>query len=100
MEAWIAPQAYPWNWSAIVEQRDRYFFGLDETGHIGLRVFLDDHWRECVSAAQVPLDGVIPYSRDFRYQQWPYHLYQWAGGWSSENHWPFRPEAFFRAERD
>ena len=54
-EAWIAPQAYPWNWNAIVKQRDRYFFGLDETGHIGLRVFIDDHWRECVSATQVPL---------------------------------------------
>jgi len=53
-EAWIAPQAYPWDWNAIVEQTDRYFFGLDETGHIGLRVFIDDHWRECVSATQVP----------------------------------------------
>ena len=53
-EAWIAPQAYPWNWSAIVEQKNRYFFGLDATGHIGLRVFVDDQWRECVSATQVP----------------------------------------------
>ncbi len=24
-EAWIAPQAYPWNWNAIVEQEKRYF---------------------------------------------------------------------------
>jgi hypothetical protein len=53
-EAWIAPQAYPWNWNAIVEQRDRYFFGLDATGHIGLRVFIDSYWRECVSATPVP----------------------------------------------
>jgi hypothetical protein len=53
-EAWIAPQAYPWNWNAIVEQRDRYFFGLDATGHIGLRVFVDSYWRECVSATPVP----------------------------------------------
>ena len=53
-EAWIAPQAYPWNWNAIVEQKDRYFFGLDATGHIGLRVFVDDQWRECVSGTQVP----------------------------------------------
>ena len=53
-EAWIAPQAYPWNWNAIVEQKNRYFFGLDATGHIGLRVFVDDQWRECVSAMQVP----------------------------------------------
>jgi len=53
-ETWIAPQAYPWNWNAIVEQKKRYFFGLDATGHIGLRVFIDDQWRECISAAQVP----------------------------------------------
>jgi hypothetical protein len=53
-EAWIAPQAYPWNWNAIVEQKNRYFFGLDATGHIGLRAFIDDQWRECVSATQVP----------------------------------------------
>jgi hypothetical protein len=100
-EAWIAPQAYPWNWNAIVEQRDRYFFGLDETGHIGLRVFIADHWRECVSATQVPLmEWSHIDSRDFRSQQWPYYLYRSAGGWSSENHWPFRPEAPLRAERD
>jgi len=43
---------------------------------------------------------VVPYSRDCRSQLWPYHLYQWAGGWSSENQWPFRPEAPLRAERD
>lgn len=54
IEAWIAPQAYPWNWNAIVEQKDRYYFGLDATGHIGLRVFIDSYWRECVSAIQVP----------------------------------------------
>src|SRR3954463_6687594 len=48
-EAWIAPQAYPWNWNAIIEQKNRYFFGLDATGHIGVRVFVDDQWRECVS---------------------------------------------------
>jgi len=54
VEAWIAPQAYPWNWSAIVEQKKRYFFGIDATGHIALRVYIDDQWREIVSAAEVP----------------------------------------------
>jgi hypothetical protein len=53
-ETWIAPQAYPWNWNAIVAQKNRYFFGLDATGHIALRVYLDDQWRECISAAEVP----------------------------------------------
>ncbi|MGA8153607.1 MAG: LamG domain-containing protein [Terriglobales bacterium] len=53
-ETWIAPHAYPWNWNAIVEQKKRYFFGLDATGHIGLRVYIDDQWRECISAAEVP----------------------------------------------
>lgn len=51
---WIAPQAYPWNWNAIAEQENRYFFGLDATGHIGLRVLLDGQWRECVSDAAIP----------------------------------------------
>jgi hypothetical protein len=53
-EAWIAPQAYPWNWGAIVERKNRYFFGLDATGHVGLRVYIDGQWRECVSGTQVP----------------------------------------------
>lgn len=53
-EAWVAPQAYPWNWSAIVERKNRYFFGLDATGHIALRVNIDKQWRECVSNAQIP----------------------------------------------
>ncbi len=53
-EAWIAPQAYPWNWGAIVERKNRYFFGLDATGHVGLRVYIDNQWRECVSGTQVP----------------------------------------------
>jgi hypothetical protein len=53
-EAWLAPQAYPWNWSAIVERKNRYFFGLDATGHIALRVYIDKQWRECVSATQIP----------------------------------------------
>ena len=49
-EAWIAPQAYPWNWNAIVEQENRYFFGLDATGHIGFRVFDDRQLtRVCLS---------------------------------------------------
>jgi Concanavalin A-like lectin/glucanases superfamily len=54
LEAWIAPQSYPWNWSSIVERKNRYYFGLDATGHIGLRVYIDNQWRECVSGAQVP----------------------------------------------
>jgi hypothetical protein len=53
-EAWIAPQAYPWNWSAIVERKNRYFFGLDATGHIAVRANIDKQWRECVSSAQIP----------------------------------------------
>lgn len=53
-ETWIAPQAYPWNWNAILEQKNRYFFGVDATGHIGLRVFIDDQWRECISTKEIP----------------------------------------------
>lgn len=51
--AWVAPQAYPWNWCAIVAQEGRYFFGVDATGHVGLRLLIDKQWEECVSGARI-----------------------------------------------
>jgi len=38
IEAWVAPQAYPYNWCAVVNQeRDHkagYFFGIDDFGRV------------------------------------------------------------------
>ncbi|MFC1739451.1 LamG domain-containing protein [Planctomycetota bacterium] len=51
VEAWVAPQAYPYNWCAIVNQaRDEeagYFFGIDAFARVGLHVAVDGKWRQC-----------------------------------------------------
>ena len=58
-EAWVAPQVYPWNWAAIVnqerEQKEGWFFGVSGEGRIGLRVAIDGKWNECISKSQLPL---------------------------------------------
>lgn len=41
IEAWIAPQEYPFNWAAIVDHLDNksgYFLGMDVKGQIGFRI--------------------------------------------------------------
>jgi len=59
IEAWVAIQAYPWTWCAVVNQeRDRksgYFFGLDPEGRFGLHVAVDGQWRESRSTVHLPL---------------------------------------------
>ena len=58
IEAWVAPQAYPWNWCAIVNQeKDHeagYFFGIDQIGHVGLHLAVDGKWHECTSKETIP----------------------------------------------
>jgi len=58
VEAWVAPQAYPWNWCAVVnQQRDHkagYFFGIDVIGHVGLHLAVDGKWYECTSEDTIP----------------------------------------------
>jgi hypothetical protein len=58
IEAWVVPQAYPWNWCAIVNQEKEhkvgYFFGIDDIGHVGLHVAIDGKWYECNSEASIP----------------------------------------------
>jgi len=70
IQAWIAPQTYPWNWTAIVSQheklsgeksqqpqhsREYLFFGLDATGHLGAKLSINDRVYECISREQLPL---------------------------------------------
>ncbi|HUT30486.1 MAG TPA: LamG domain-containing protein [Sedimentisphaerales bacterium] len=59
VESWIAPQAYPWNWCAIVNQekdhKAGYFFGIDVIGHVGLHLAVDGKWYECTT------DGTVPF---------------------------------------
>jgi hypothetical protein len=58
VEAWIAPQAYPWNWCAIVNQekdhKAGYFFGIDVIGRVGLHLAVDGKWYECTSEDTIP----------------------------------------------
>jgi hypothetical protein len=58
VEAWVAPQAYPWNWCAIVNQEKEhkagYFFGIDEIGHVGLHLAVNGKWYECTSEETIP----------------------------------------------
>ena len=58
IEAWVVPQAYPWNWCAIVNQEKKhksgYFFGIDDIGHVGLRLAIDGKWYECTSEKTIP----------------------------------------------
>ncbi len=59
IEAWIAPQTYPWNWTAVVshevDNRGGYFFGVNALGQVGFHMAVNDDWRKCVSDANIPL---------------------------------------------
>ena len=59
IEAWIAPQTYPWNWTAIVshevDHRGGYFFGVNALGQVGFQMAVNDDWRKCVSDVKIPL---------------------------------------------
>ncbi len=59
VEAWVAPQTYPWNWCPIVTQnQDRkagFYFGVDADGHVGLHMAIGKDWRVCTSEASLPL---------------------------------------------
>jgi len=61
IEAWVAPQTYPWNWVGIVDQekdhKEGFFFGVSANGNVGLGVaaMSDGHWVMCVSREQIEL---------------------------------------------
>ena len=58
VEAWIAPQAYPYNWCAIVNQekdhKKGYLLGIDHWGRVGLLVAVKGKWVECRTDDSVP----------------------------------------------
>jgi len=62
ISAWIAPQEYSWNVSAIVNQMKGYFkegylFGIDHRGRLVGAVSSGpkNRWRECISNESLPL---------------------------------------------
>ena len=59
VEAWVALDAYPWNWVPIVDwEQDMqagYLFGIDPYGRIGLHAAVAGSWRVLSSNGIVPL---------------------------------------------
>jgi len=59
VEAWIAIDAYPWNWAPIVDQRDEensgFFFGVDSFGHLGLQAAIGTGWQSLATSQPLPL---------------------------------------------
>jgi hypothetical protein len=61
IEAWVAPQTYPWNWTGIVDRekdhKEGFFFGVSANGNVGLGVaaMSDGHWVMCVSREKIEL---------------------------------------------
>jgi hypothetical protein len=59
IEAWVAPQAYPWNWAGIVDQekdqKEGFFFGVSANGNVGLGVaaISDGQWIMCISTEKI-----------------------------------------------
>lgn len=59
VEAWIAIDAYPWNWAPIVDQRKQeqagFFFGVDSFGHLGLQAEIGGQWQSVTTNRPLPL---------------------------------------------
>ena len=59
IEAYIAVNAYPWNWVPLVDQSRKqdagYSFGLDAGGRLGLQVSVQGKWQNLLSADPLPL---------------------------------------------
>ena len=58
-EAWIAIDAYPWNWAPIIDQRKEekagFLFGIDSFGHLGLQAEIGGAWVTLTASQQLPL---------------------------------------------
>ncbi len=59
VEAWLAPQEYSWNWTAIANQStdslSGFFFGINYAGYLGLSVAVEGVWKTVVSTEKIPL---------------------------------------------
>lgn len=59
VEAFVAVNAYPWNWVPIVDQARKqeagYFFGIDASGRLGLQVSVQGKWQTLSSPNPIPL---------------------------------------------
>lgn len=56
VEAWVALQQYPWNWTGIVDcqqnKKAGFFFGLNHQGSLGMGVAVGGQWIECSNTSK------------------------------------------------
>src|ERR1700683_2336599 len=59
VSAWLALNAYPWNWLPIVDQSEDdqvgYFFGIDAFGHVASQVAVNGVWQKLTTEQKLPL---------------------------------------------
>lgn len=69
VEAWVAIDAYPWNWAPILDQRQGenagFLFGIDSFGHLGLQAKIGEAWVYVVSREQLPLKRWVHVAASF-----------------------------------
>lgn len=57
--AWVAPQEYSWNKSAIINQQEEmqsgFFLGIDDLGKLNGGVAVSSGWVDCISEESLPL---------------------------------------------
>ena len=59
IEAWVALGAYPFEWAPIISQAvwkdSGYYFGLDQTGHLGFHAKIGKTWQSVVNPEHLHL---------------------------------------------
>ena len=59
VESWIALASYPWNWSPIADcsrnELTGFFFGINNEGHVGLKIAAGNSWVEIATESALPL---------------------------------------------
>lgn len=64
VEAWVALQEYPWNWTAVADcsagPPAGFFLGFDDQGTPGMKVAVDGKWVECMDLAKESHSTVPP----------------------------------------
>ena len=59
VESWIALASYPWAWSPIADcsqdELTGFFFGINNVGHIGMKIAAGNSWLEIETESVLPL---------------------------------------------
>ena len=59
VEGWIALASYPWSWAPVMDctypERQGFFFGVDQEGHIRFKIAAGNSWYEATTKRKIPL---------------------------------------------